>query len=152
MPPIRGSIEIRRSPEDVFNYIADATQRPQWQDAVEKIEVLRSTPEGVGTRVRETRRVQGRSITATWEVTEYEPARRFGFRGVDGPVRPVVSMTLTPLEDATRTQVEIEVGFQTFGIGKLFGVLARRGARQEVPKDGEHLKDRLEGAGAEPPT
>ena len=148
MSPIRGSVEIGRSAQDVFNYISDATQRPQWQHAVQRIQVERSTPVGVGSRVRETRRVQGRSITATWEVTDYEPGRRFSFRGVDGPVRPLVSMTLAPLEGGTRTQVEIEVDFQTVGLGKLFGVLARRGARKEVPEDGAHLKERLESAGA----
>jgi hypothetical protein len=71
--------------------------------------------------------------------------------GVDGPVRPVLTMTLTPLDGATRTQVVIDVDFQTSGIGKLFGLLARRGARKEVPRDAEHLKQRLERAGAAGP-
>ena len=128
LAPILGSVQIRRSPQEVFDYVAAPMQRPHWQDAVVSIEVEHMTPAGVGTRVRETRRVQRRTMTATWEVTEYEPAARFGFRGVDGPVRPVVTMTLTPLDAGTRTQVAIEVDFQTFGFGKLFGVLARRGA------------------------
>lgn len=73
--------------------------------------------EGRGTRVKETRRVQGRSVTARWEVTDYEPGHWYGFRGVDGPVRPIVTMTLLPCEGGT--QVEIEVDFETSGIGCL---------------------------------
>lgn len=146
MSSITGSIRIRRTPEDVFGYIADPTRRPEWQDSVQRIDIEHQTPEGRGTRVKETRRVQGRSMTASWEVTDYEPDHRYGFRGVDGPVRPIVTMTLVPCEGGTQTQVEIEIDFETSGIGRLFGVLARRSARQEVPADGQHLKQRLESA------
>ena len=40
MPPITALVEIKRSPQDVFLYVADPTQRPNWQDALEHIEVL----------------------------------------------------------------------------------------------------------------
>lgn len=144
MSPISGSVEIRRSPEDVFRYVADPSNRPQWQDAVERIEVVRTTPEGVGTWVRETRRIQGTERTFTWEVTECEPGRRYGLRGIDGPVRPRVLMTLVPVDGGASTRVEIEISFLGVGIGKVFARLASRGARQEVGSDGEHLKSRLE--------
>ena len=64
MSPITALVEIKRSPQDVFLYVADPTQGPNWQDALEHIEVVRTTPEGVGRRVRETRRIQGSSRTS----------------------------------------------------------------------------------------
>jgi len=150
MSSITGSVRIRRTPEDVFDYIADPTRRPEWQDAVQRIDIEHRTGQGRGTRVKETRRVQGRSMTASWEVTDYEPGHRYGFRGVDGPVRPIVNMTLVPWEGRTQTQVDIEIDFETSGIGRLFGVLARRSARHDVAADGEHLKQRLESAEGPP--
>jgi uncharacterized protein YndB with AHSA1/START domain len=45
MSPITALVEIKRSPQDVFLYVADPTQRPSWQDALEHIEVVRTTPE-----------------------------------------------------------------------------------------------------------
>jgi hypothetical protein len=54
-----GSVEIKRSPEDVIRYVAEPSRRRERQDAVERIEDVRSTAEGVGTRVRKTRRIQG---------------------------------------------------------------------------------------------
>jgi uncharacterized protein YndB with AHSA1/START domain len=141
---ITSSVEIKRTPQDVFAYIADPTQRPRWQDAIEHIEVVQATPEGVGTQVRETRRVQGASRTFTWEVTEYDPGRRYAFGGVDGPVRARVLMNLTPVDDGAKTRVAIEIAFDGVGIGKMFAPLARRGARKEVGLDGEHLRNQLE--------
>src|SRR5947209_413191 len=146
MSSITGSVLIRRTPEDVFDYIADPTRRPEWQDAVQRIEVEHRTGDGRGTRVKETRRVQGRSMTASWEVTDYDPGHRYGLHGVDGPVRPVVTMTLSPHEGGAQTQVDIEIDFETSGIGRLFGALARRSARHDVVTDGQHLKQRLEAA------
>jgi uncharacterized protein YndB with AHSA1/START domain len=102
MSPITALVEIRRSPQDVFLYVADPTQRPNWQDALEHMKVVRTTPEGVGTRVRETRRLQGSSRTFTWEVTEYDPGRRYALRGIDGPVRARVLMNLTPVDGGAK--------------------------------------------------
>ena len=145
MTPITGTVDVASSPDEVFAYIADPTRRPEWQHSIERIEVDRtSNAGGLGTRVRETRRVPGRTITATWEVTEFQPGHRFAFRGIDGPVRPVVSMALAPLEGGERTRVSIEIAFETYGLGKLFGALARRNASKEVVADGQHLKEALE--------
>jgi hypothetical protein len=144
MTGIVGQVDIHCAPTDVFAYISDPSRRPEWQENVERIEVERTGPDGPGTRVRETRRVSGRSMTATWEVTDYDLAHRYGIRGVDGPVRPVVVMTLVPVDDGTRVTTEID--FETRGIGKVFGILARRSARRDVHTDLEHLKERLEPA------
>jgi uncharacterized protein YndB with AHSA1/START domain len=146
MSSITGSVRIRRTPEDVFDYVADPARRPEWQDAVQRIDIEHRTGEGRGTRVRETRRVQGRLMTASWEVTDYERGHRYGFRGVSGPVRPIVNMTLAPYDGGTQTQVEVEIDFETSGIGRLFGAVARRSARHDVAADGEHLKQQLESA------
>jgi Polyketide cyclase / dehydrase and lipid transport len=81
-------------------------------------------------------------MTATWEVTEYDVAARYGLHGVDGPVRPVVVMTLVPTNAGTR--VRTEINFETHGVGKLFGVLARLSARHDIRADLEHLKEHLE--------
>jgi hypothetical protein len=94
MSSIHGSVRISRTPDDVFDYIADPTRRPQRQDAVQRTDIERRTAAGRGTRVKETRRVPGRSMTASWEVTDYEPGHRHGLHGVDGPVRSVASPNL----------------------------------------------------------
>ena len=109
MPPPNGMIEINRPRADVFNYATDPRVRPDWQDAVQEIEVETTLPYGRGSRVRERRQAQGRLPTYRWEVIEYEPPRRWSFHGIDGPVRAIATMTFTELGDAERTLVNFEI-------------------------------------------
>ena len=149
MAAIVQSVEIARPPAEVFGYISDPTRRTEWQDTVEKVEVEHATEAGVGTRVREQRRMQKITRSFTWEVTEYEPGRRYAFRGIDGPLRAAVAMTLAPLDEGNRTRLSTEIDFEGFGLGKALAMLARRDARKVLPVNGEHLKQRLEGGAAQ---
>jgi uncharacterized protein YndB with AHSA1/START domain len=78
------SIEIARSPEEVFAYLADPSKLSTWQDAEE---VVQLTPGqlGVGSRLREVHKVLGRRRVEITELVVYEPGRRFDIRMIDGP-------------------------------------------------------------------
>ncbi len=147
MAPVTATIDINASRATVFAYIADPSTRPQWQDSVVKIELQTPDVIGVGARVRETRRVPGGPRTYIWEVTEFGPDRRWAFRGIDGPVRAYLRMTLTALDGGAGTRVHTELDFEGHGAGRVFAILAGRGARKEMPRDCEHLKQRLEQPG-----
>ena len=97
-----------------------------------------------GPRPQAGSRRRGREIT--YEITEHDPPRRASFRGVDGPVRPVGTVNVIPL-DASRSRVMLELDFEGRGIGKLLLPLVRRDAAKHVPADQQRLKERLE-AGA----
>ena len=73
------SIDIARSPEDVFAYMTDPSLLATWQDA-EHVEQLTPGPVGVGTRFREVHRVMGRRRVEETEVVTFEPGRRFEIR------------------------------------------------------------------------
>ena len=78
------SIDIARSPEDVFAYMTDPRLLDTWQDA-EHVEQLTSGAVGVGTRFREVHRVMGRRRVEITEVVTFDPGRRFEIRVVEGP-------------------------------------------------------------------
>lgn len=143
MAPITASIEIARSPEDVFAYLDELGRHGEWQAAIEEATVETEGPTRVGTRVRERRRVPGGVREFRWEVTEHDPPRRSRFRGIDGPVRPVGTVTVAPV-DAGRSSVTLELDFEGHGLGKLIAPLARSNARKTVPQDQQRLKERLE--------
>ena len=146
MAPITSSIEIARPPEDVFAYIDDLSRHGEWQTAIEQVTVETEGPTRVGSRARDRRRVPGGVREITYEITEHDPPRRASFRGVDGPVRPVGTVNVIPL-DASRSRVMLELDFEGRGIGKLLLPLVRRDAAKHVPADQQRLKERLE-AGA----
>jgi hypothetical protein len=77
-------------------------------------------------------------------VTEHDPPRSFGFRGVDGPVRVVGRGTVEPLDGGERSRVSLELDFEGHGFGKLLLPIVRRAARKQVPGNQQRLKERLE--------
>jgi len=145
MTAITESVEIDRSPEEVFAYLDDLARHGEWQDQIVSTNVDTSGKTTVGTTVTETRRVGGHEHQITYVITEHDPPRSFAFRGVDGPLRPVGKGVIEPLDDGTRSQVTIELDFQAHGlVGKMLLPMARSQARKQLPNDQQRLKERLE--------
>jgi uncharacterized membrane protein len=141
---ITHSIEIDRPPEEVFAYLDQLDRHSEWQSQLVSARVETDGPVRVGTRVKEVRNVGGREQQMSYEITEHEPPRKTSFRGVDGPVRPVGTVTVEPVGDGSRSRVNIELDLQGRGFGKLIAPLARWQARKQVPQSHAKLKERLE--------
>ena len=148
MAPIVETVEIAKSPQEVFAYLDDLRRHGEWQEQIESVEVLTDGPTRVGSRAVDTRRVPGGRRQITYEITEHDPPRRAAFRGLDGPIRPQGSITVEPLDDGTRSRVTLELDLVGHGIGKLLAPLARLDARRRVPQDQARLKERLESGAA----
>jgi len=138
------SVEIDRAPEEVFAYLDQVERHGEWQGQIVSVELETEGPTRVGTRVRETRRVPGGPREMTYEVSQHEPPRKSSFRGLDGPVRAVGTVTVEPVGEGSRSRVTLELDLQGHGIGKLVAPLARRAAAKQVPKDQARLKQMLE--------
>jgi uncharacterized protein YndB with AHSA1/START domain len=141
---IRESIEIDRRPEDVFAYLDQLDRHGEWQGTIISTRVETEGPTRVGSRAVDRRRVPGGPRDIPYEVTEHDPPRKVSFRGTAGPVRPVGTVTVEPLDDGARSRVSLELDLQGHGIGKLVAPLARRQAARQIPQDQTALKARLE--------
>ena len=149
MAPIVASVEIARRPEEVFSYASDPARLADWQESVVSARVEGGGPPAEGSKAITTRRVGGGERTMTMELTELAAPRSWAVRGIDGPVRARVKGTVEPLDDGARSRVTIELDFEGRGIGKLLvPLLVRRQSEQELPKNMQHLKERLEGSPA----
>ena len=138
------SIEIARRPEEVFAYIDQLDKHGEWQGAIISTKVETEGPTRVGSRAVDTRKVPGGPRDVAYEITEHDPPRKASFRGLDGPVRPVGTVTVEPVGDGSSSRVTLELDLQGHGLGKLIAPLARRDARKQVPQDQARLKERLE--------
>ena len=149
MAPIVETVEIAKSPQEVFAYLDDLRRHGEWQEQIESVDVLTEGPTRVGSRAIDTRRVPGGRRKITYEITEHDPPRRAAFRGRDGPIRPQGSVTVEPLDDGTRSRVTLELDLVGYGlVGKLLAPLARSDARKHIPQDQARLKERLESGAA----
>ena len=141
---ITESVEIDRRPEDVFAYLDQLDRHGEWQGTIISTRVETEGPTRVGSRAVDRRKVPGGPRDIPYEVTEHDPPRKVSFRGTSGPVRPVGSVRVEPLDDGSRSRVTLELDLQGQGIGKLVAPLARRQAAKQVPQDQAKLKERLE--------
>ena len=127
------TIEIARTPEDVFSYLTDVSNLPDWQTGV------KSATEHDG-RIDESRSLFGKEIDTTLEIVEEEAPRLFTLRTLEGPLQLTVRHELEPADVGTRMTVTAEGDVPGFAAG-----LLARGAERQFRKDFEHMKKILEG-------
>ena len=149
MAPIVETVEVAKSPQEVFAYLDDLSRHGEWQTQIDSVELLTEGPTRVGTRAVDTRCVPGGRQKITYEITEHDPPRRAAFRGLDGPIRPVGSVTVEGFDDGRHSRVTLELDLVGHGlVGKLLAPIARRDARKHVPEDQARFKERLESRAA----
>ena len=108
-----------------------------------KLKVETDGPTRVGSRAREKRQVPGGVREMTYEITKHDPPHRVSFRGIDGPVRVVGAVTVSPV-DGGGSRVSLEIDLVGHRLGKLLVPMARSQLRKQVPLDQQRLKERLE--------
>ena len=144
MAPITTSIEVERPPDQVFAYITDPNLFGEWQQGVVGGHLEGGDP-AVGAKCLTTRRIGFAEREVTSVITDFSPPRSWGVRGVDGPIRAEVNVTVEPLDTGLRSRLTIAVDFEGHGIGKLIVPLAvRRQARGEMPGNLQAAKQRME--------
>jgi carbon monoxide dehydrogenase subunit G len=126
------TIEIARTPEEVFSYLTDVSNLTEWQSGV-KSAVLRHG------RIEESRSLLGRELHTVIEIVERKPPRLFTLRAVDGPVPLTVQHELEPSDGGTQLKVTAEADVSGFAAN-----LLARGAEKHFRKDFERLKKILE--------
>jgi uncharacterized membrane protein len=145
---VEHSIEISRPPDEVFAALNDVSRFHEWQPDLLSASVEGDGPLRVGSKVTSTRKLGRRELETKTEVTDFDPPRSYGFRGIDGPVRPIAKGTVEPVSDGTSSRVTFGLDFEGHGAGKLILPLLRRRARQQLAENHQRLKERLESGSA----
>ena len=144
MAPAIASTVVGRPAAEVFAYATDPTRFREWQQGVVEGHPGQPGPAQVGAKCVTTRRIGGTNRVSTSEFTHIDPPRTWGVRGIDGPIRATVNVTVEPLTESS-SRLTIVVDFDGHGIGKLLvPMIVRRQARKEMPANVEALKRRVE--------
>jgi uncharacterized protein YndB with AHSA1/START domain len=144
MAPTIASAVVDRPAAEVFAYATDPAHFREWQQGVIDGHLDQPGPAQVGTKCLTTRRIGGANRAITSEITHIEPPRTWGVRGIDGPIRATVDVTVEPPTE-TSSRLTIAVDFDGHGIGKLLvPLIIRRQAHKEMPANINALKRRVE--------
>jgi uncharacterized membrane protein len=144
MAPIVDSIEINRTPEDVFAYVADLARHGEWQQQILSVHIDTDGPTRVGSRATDKRRLPGGTRDVSYEITEHDAPRTSSFRGINGPIRPRGTVIVQPLDGGARSKLTLDFELDGKGLGVLLAPLARANARKAIPKSHQRLKEILE--------
>ncbi len=110
MLPVQVRVVVDAPPDKVFDYLADATNRPAWISEVIRVEKLSPGPIGLGSSYRLWRKSGG---STNYEVTEFIPNERIVLEARLLGVRMDNFCEVQPAEDGTRVTVGFEIAQAT---------------------------------------
>ena len=137
------STVINRPAAEIVSYVADIERMTEWTD-MSASRRLTDGPTREGTQAYAEVAMGPMKLGWTWEVTDYDPVRGYGYRtisnsaiGMDGRV------TVTPQgPDAARVDYLVEV--RTRGLLRVIEPLIRGEISRNEAGELTHLKERLE--------
>jgi hypothetical protein len=139
---LTSSTLIYRPVRQVFDFISTPENDFQWQYGTLETAKISEGATKVGTSFRTIGHLLGQRILSTFEVTEYDANRKYGFRSLTGPLQSHTSYTFRLERGCT----EIEVSTQANPVNSLLHnekILEKR-MKKQLKENLELLKDILE--------
>ena len=141
MGTFENTVTIRRPTAEVFAFLADFDNIPQWNYAIVQTQKVSEGPVGVGTIYRQVRSVPSHS-EERFEVTAYNPPRQLEIHGQLGPFPVRLSYALDAIPEGTRVTNAVELELR--GPSRLLGRVAVPRVRDAVAANLSKLKELLE--------
>ena len=142
---VAGSVNIRRSADEVFSYLRVYDNEAAWEDFVLEARSEPPGPAQVGTRVHKVRRTPVGQERFTIEVVEMDvEARRWVDVAIDGYLKDTrIEWQVTPVEGGSRVDIKVDLHAHGVVFKRLLPVW-RRTARHQLRTELESLRRVLE--------
>lgn len=108
------STMIYRPIKQVFEYVTNPENDFQWQYGTLATNRLSEGVGAIGTLFRSIGHLMGRRVLNTYEVTEYEPNSRYGFKSLSGPFHTRTSYTFEIANGSTRVNISTQANVANF--------------------------------------
>jgi carbon monoxide dehydrogenase subunit G len=115
---------VDRPQADIFAFLSNPLNLPQWQSMVASIEQVTPGAPHVGSKYKVAAEMMGRKIDGQMEITSLEPPNRFGFINQAGPMQVNITVTLKPAGTGAKISLHAEgnpAGFFKVAEGMLAG-------------------------------
>jgi carbon monoxide dehydrogenase subunit G len=135
-------VVIERPVEEVFAFLSNRENDPQWESQTEDVQKTSEGPIGAGTTWRQVTRILGQNMVGEIIFAEYEENRTIVTKSQSGSVPVTARMTFQPVPAGTLLEVTIEVE-----LGGLLGLaepLAAATFRRQLRSSFGNLKKLLE--------
>lgn len=140
---VTASIQVDRPASEVFEYLADMANNPEWQTGMQSCTWTSEPPLRLGSTYDQEASFLGKKITSSFEVVEFEEGRKIRIRTTSGTMPIDVTRLVSEASPGTSTVKAIVKG-DPKGVFRLAMPLMRFLVGASVRKDYERLKALLE--------
>jgi uncharacterized membrane protein len=136
------SIIFHRPVQEVFDYISDFQNSPQWQAGLMGVGRITEGPIGIGTRFTSMRKAMGRKMESGIEFTAFELNKKLAIKSYSGtsPFKQTFLFEEIPGGTLVNMVFELELG----GIMNLAEPLVAPRVRREMKTDFDNLREIIE--------
>lgn len=135
--------EIQARPDEVFSFLADASNNPSWQKGMASCEWTSPPPIGLGSTYEQRAHFLGREIRSSFEVVEFVPGRRIRITTTAGTFPITVTRSVEPLGEE-RCRVAAIVEGDANGVFRIAAPAMTAMVRRSVRADYARLTQLLE--------
>lgn len=141
------TLEIKSTPELVFDWIGDHQKARRWQPGVSSDEILNQTPDMVGTTFKETVEEDGQQLEMEGVITRYQPPQAIDFHIISRIHILDNAFHLEAIPDGTRltNQINIRWKFPMSVMSLFIGGKIRANIHAQQQKELGKLKEFCEG-------
>ena len=144
---VEESVVINRPPEEVFDYVANPENLPEWSGLVQEVQKeTQGPPVEEGVRFTTVAKFLGRRFETPFEVSVHDRPRRHTDRSTGGPFPQEFTHIFEEVEGGGTLLTEVTDG-EPGGFFRLAGPLLEIAGRRQFRADLETLKDLLEAQG-----
>jgi len=137
----RGGVEINRSAEEVYDYLADMRNEPKWLPGASGVHLTTPEPIAAGSRFEGTYARAGKVLC---ELTDFDRPRRLTIHGEASAMSFDDTITLTAVDAGTKLAAEMRTVPK--GVFKLVAPMMSRVINKQFQANWDHLKIVLEGS------
>lgn len=142
MISLNSSVKIYRPIKQVFDFVSAAENDFQWQYGTLESAPISAGVIRAGAFFRSIGHLMGHRLQGTFEITEYEANKKYGFKSLSGPLRLQTLFTFELAEGSTKVVVSTDASaVDFFHISE--GILEKH-LRKQLKENLALLKDILE--------
>ena len=138
----RIAVVIARPVDEVFDFVADARNRPRWDSSVDSEELTSPEPIGVGSTVRTTMHSMGKEYVLDWKITEHAPPNSQTIESTSGPFPTTLHYDVAARDGGTA--LDFSVTGRPSGVMRLLQPVIARNTQKNLDQNFPRLKQLLE--------
>lgn len=135
---------IYRPIKQVFDFVSTPENDFQWQYGTLASSRLSKKSNAIGSFFRSIGHLMGRRNLSTFEVTEYEPGRRYGFKSLSGPLNSHTIFTFEMNQGSTRVSISVQAQVHGINSEVISEVTLEKKMKNQIKENLKLLKELLE--------